>query len=366
MFKHISIKLRITILTATVLIACCVGLTIVLNFSATHLVLSIKPAEDNTALQSPRREPNQPFIKIEDAKHEFRKESFLYMFVIVIIGSTLSYFVAGKALKPLHHLNNQVKKINVHNLSDPLDVPQTNDEIADLTHSFNEITNKLCEAFLIQQRFSVSAAHELRTPLAVLQTKLDVFKKKNEHTIAEYDAIIMAFEKQIHRLRALVLNLLDLTYMNDDNEKSMVSMRDLLEDIVSELSAISVEKNITLSLKCDNSEVYGNPDLLYRAFYNVVENAIRYNTSDGEVDIEVNKIEKRKCQIFIKDTGIGIPSEKKKHIFEPFYRVDTSRSRAMGGAGLGLSIVDHIIKKHDGTIEVFDNPHGGTCVRIVI
>lgn len=371
MFKNVSIKLRITMLTAMVLITCCVGLTIVLNLSATQLFIKVVPEEhaippgESQHLVTPFPK-NYKYINIEQAKHGFRVESILYMFGIVIAGSTLTYYVAGKALQPLTSLNNQVKNIHVHNLSDSLDVPHTKDEIADLTHSFNEITDKLSEAFLIQKRFSASAAHELRTPLTVLQTKLDVFKKKNEHTVAEYDSIIIAFEKQIHRLRALVSNLLDMTHMNDNNDTSYMSLEELFEDIVSELSAISNAKNITLSLQCDDSEVFGNPDLLYRAFYNLVENGIRYNSPNGKVDIETKKIEKGRCQILIKDTGIGIPNEMKKHIFEPFYRVDTSRSRAIGGAGLGLSIVDHIIKKHNGSIEVSDNPNGGTCFTIVI
>ncbi|MEG1089661.1 MAG: HAMP domain-containing sensor histidine kinase, partial [Bacteroidales bacterium] len=164
----------------------------------------------------------------------------------------------------------------------------------------------------------------------------------------------------------LVSNLLNMTNMDDYDEKSSVCLKDIFEDITSELSFIAKNKTINISLNCDDCTVYGNTDLLYRAFYNLIENGIKYNVINGKVSVAVKNLNDKYVSIKICDTGIGIPNEMKKHIFEPFYRVDKSRSRLMGGAGLGLSIVDSIIKKHSGTIVVSDNKDGGSCFEIIL
>ena len=374
MFKKISIRWRLTILSALLLTVCCIGLTIALNLSAFRLVDSI----DATIITTPATESSMPQnggeITVsptpsqdsQNAKNGFRAESIIYMIIIILGGSALTYYVVGKALKPLETLNDQVKNITVHNLSETLDVPSTKDEIAELTSSFNEMTDKLDQAFMTQQRFSASAAHELRTPLAVLQTKVDVFKKKNSHSNEEYEVLIAVFEKQILRLRGLVSKLLDMTNMDDFSEKSTVALNDVFEDIVSELSFVAKEKNITLSMECNNSSFYGNTDLLYRAFYNLVENGIKYNKNGGHVAISCHSFNQSQVDIKILDTGIGIPDDMKKHIFEPFYRVDKSRSREMGGAGLGLAITNDIIKNHGGFITITDNENGGSCFDVIL
>lgn len=377
MLKNISIRLRFTLLTAFLLTICCIGLTLVLNFTVYRLVDKI----DSTMILIPSQESVIPENQVEDiegmvpspsvsalqeTKQGFSAQSIIYMLIIVIGGSAFTYYISGKALKPLVTLNGQVKNINVHNLSETMAVPQTKDEIAELTQSFNEMTDKLNNAFMMQQRFSASAAHELRTPLAVLQAKVDVFKMKNTHTNEEYEALISIFDKQIKRLRGLVGNLLDLTNMDDNFEKSSICIIDIFEDIISELTQIAKEKRITLCLDHDDSIVFGNTDLLYRAFYNLVENGIKYNTEGGFVNVIVKEINERQVSIKIKDTGIGIPEESKKNIFEPFYRVETSRSHQMGGVGLGLSIVDIIIKKHKGIINVSDNEDSGTCFEVIL
>lgn len=375
MFNKISIRLRLTILAGILLTVCCIGLTIVLNFYAFHVMDNIEAAMITIpAMKFPVSQDSNineefdffaPSAGLQNAKKTFGYHSFIYMIIVICGGSALTYFIAGKALNPLDILNGQVKNLNINNLAKPLDVPQTKDEIAQLTQSFNEMTTKLNDAFEMQKRFSASAAHELKTPLTVLQAKVDVFKKKETHTIDEYDALILVFNKQISRLRNLVGNLLDLSNMNDNSEQSNVCLKDIFEDITSELSFLAKDKNITLKLFCDDSIIKGNVDLLYRAFYNLIENGIKYNINGGTVEINVSKIRKKQIQILIRDSGIGIPDEMKSHIFEPFYRVDKSRSREMGGAGLGLALVDNIIKVHNGTISVFDNKNNGTCFKIV-
>ncbi|MGA3601245.1 sensor histidine kinase [Lysinibacillus agricola] len=378
MFKKMPIRLRLTAMMVILLTICCVGLTLILNFSAGIMATKIDAAillpaqevgEDSNVIDNFQTPSNAmmttPSEDAQKARTDFQFESIFYMLLIIVCGGVLTYYVSGKVLKPLDTLNSQIKNRTVHNLSETMDIPPTNDEIAELTQSFNEMTDKLNNAFLIQSRFSANAAHELRTPLAVLKTKVDVFKKKNAHSTEEYDALINVFEKQTQRLSELVFTLLDMTNMNDEFENGTICLKDVFEDIVSELSHIADEKEVKLYLDCDDSVVYGNTDLLYRAFYNIVENGIKYNIDGGKVMINV-KSDKKQIMVEIKDTGIGIPDEEKKTIFEPFYRVDKSRSRELGGSGLGLSIVQSIITKHNGNIVVTDNENGGTCFEITI
>ncbi|WP_274307108.1 sensor histidine kinase [Solibacillus daqui] len=377
MLEKMPIRLRLTAIMVILLMICCVGLTIILNYSAGLMATKIDtgamlPSQDtyesneNKNIQTPSdlAMMTTPSVEAQQAKTEFQLESVIYLLLIIVCGGVLTYYVSGKVLKPLDLLNRQIKNRTVHNLAETMNIPPTNDEIAELTQSFNEMTNKLNEAFLMQSRFTANAAHELRTPLAVLKTKVDVFNKKKVHTTDEYGALIAVFEKQIKRLSELVIALLEMTNMNDDFEYEKICLKDVLQDIVSELSHIAEEKEVQLFLDCDESIIYGNPNLLYRAFYNIVENGIKYNVDGGIVKIHVKSNDK---QIFvtINDTGIGIPNELKKVVFEPFYRVDTSRSRETGGLGLGLSIVHSIVMKHKGTIIVSDNDNGGTSFELI-
>ncbi|WP_346886974.1 HAMP domain-containing sensor histidine kinase [Clostridium sp. UBA1056] len=374
MSKKLPIRLRLTAMIVALLTVCCVGLTLILNLSANKMVAALMvPAQDITQGGSMYESIQPPSDAAsmgapddsQKARMDFRLESILYMLSVIMGGGVLTYYLSGKALKPIDTLNGQIKNRTVHNLSEAMDVPPTNDEISELTESFNEMTDKLNHAFMMQQRFSANAAHELRTPLTVLKTKVDVFKKKNTHSNEEYDALIATFEKQINRLSELVHNLLDMTNMTDEFENERVCIKDVLDDIVTELSSIAAEKDITLTLDCNNSVVMGNTDLLHRAFYNLIENGIKYNMNGGNVSVTASS-NKLHTVIKISDTGIGIPNEMKKNIFEPFYRVDKSRSRKIGGAGLGLAIVESIIKKHNGKIEVTDNKTGGTYFKITL
>lgn len=381
MLKKISIRWRITLYSALLLTACCILLTGILNFFAFRMADSIDAAQvspaqstssaenisgENNGMGTIETYPLSPSEEAQTAKGIFRYQSLLYMILIILSGSALTYYVVGKALQPLQKLNTQVKNMTVSHLSETLSVTDANDEIADLTHSFNEMTDKLNEAFLTQQRFSANAAHELRTPLTVLQTKVDVFKKSTSHTTEEYDALIAVFEKQVGRLRSLVKTLLDMTNIDDNIEQDTIHLKDVFEDIMAELTPIAQTHKITLQLKCDDCTIMGNMDLLYRAFYNLVENGIKYNKEKGSVTIEAQKSRNGKTEIIIQDTGIGIPDEMKKQIFEPFFRVDKSHSRAMGGAGLGLAMTKKIIQKHRGSITIEDNENGGSCFKIVL
>lgn len=285
-------------------------------------------------------------------KASFGKKSILYMILAILFGSALTYYITGKALKPLKKLANDMQNITPDTISKAIEVNDNSIEIMELAESFNNMLNRLNDAYALQKRFAADAAHELRTPLAVLQAKIDVFQKEECHTKKEYDVLIYDLKKQILRLKKLSQSLLEMTVIEDQSEWTEFEINEMMEDIVSELNPIAQKKQVQIRLRCEACIVNGNIDQLYRAFYNLIENGIKYNIQSGIVTITVQKTQNHKTKIVISDTGIGIPDDMKPYIFEPFYRVDKSRSRQMGGAGLGLAMVESIVKKHNGSIEV--------------
>lgn len=369
MFKKLSLQWRFTLLSSLLIAVCCIGLTLTLNVSAFKMVDTIDAYVTQPAIPINSATISFPASAMtaisEPAKHLYFIDSIWYTLVFMAISGILTYYIAGKALQPLQTLNVQIKNVSTHTLSQTIEVPDSNDEISELTHSFNIMSQKLDKAFCMQKRFSADAAHELRTPLAVLQTKLDVFKKRPNHTIEEYEILIDIFQKQIQRLRNLVSELLAIANMEDVFLKEPILLNNLLQDVLSELQIIADTKEITIHFFCKDTRIFGNKNLLYRAFYNIVENAIKYNIPKGTVTIESTELDST-CIISITDTGIGIPDSMKNQIFEPFYRVDPSRNREIGGAGLGLTLANSIIQKHNGEISVSDNNKGGSCFKITI
>lgn len=374
MLKRISIRWRLTLMTTILITVCCIGLSIFLNKSAYRMVDSVNAAVVQPALSADPEAhvdfqpipaaPPAALEPVDQAKHGYRMESLYYTVIAVLLGGILTYHISGRALRPVRTLSEQIQSINAHNLSEAMAVPPTRDEIAQLAKSFNEMTEKLDRAFAAQRRFSADAAHELRTPLSVLQTKLNVFQKKGAHTPEEYDALLASFQKQLSRLRSLVTELLTIANMEENFDRQDVPLGALLEDVCAELSPIAEKAGVTVSLRAGDVQARGNPDLLFRVFYNLVENAVKYNVPGGSVWIEASPGDDSFAVVTVSDTGIGIPASSQKQIFEPFYRVDKSRSREMGGAGLGLSMVAAIVESHGGTIRVLDRAGGGTCFTV--
>lgn len=377
MLKKVPIRLRLTILSMLLLTICCVILTLTLNFSANQMANTIeatpilpatKVGEDGlpvvfssaTVKTAPAQVANS-----QQARIQFLYQSIAYMVAVVLVGGGLTYYISGKALQPLYEFNCQMKNRTEHNLSERLPIPESHDEIADLTYSFNEMSCKLDEAFEAQKRFAQSAAHELRTPLTVLKTKVDVFGKKPIHTAEEYDKLLSVITKHTNRLSDLVKDLLELTNMDALDCSDRIAVKNMLSDISKELSNFTRAKSIVITICGEEQTVCGNKNLLHRAFYNLIENAIKYNVENGQIEMLVSNDESHTV-ITIADTGIGIPTELQKHIFEPFFRVDKSRSRQMGGAGLGLATVKSIIEKHCGEVTVSDNTDSGTIFKIVL
>lgn len=372
MLNKIPIRLRLTAISVLLLTVCCIGLTVVLNFSASRMADAIEaapilPATETGGHAAPPAAiiTPSPSQGSQAAREYFQSQSIIYMLLIIAVGGAITYYMTGKALVPLQELSGQMKNRTVYNLAEKLPMPKSHDEISDLTASFNQMSQTLDEAFAMQKRFSQNAAHELRTPLAVLRTKVDVFKKKEKHTPDEYDNLLAVITAHTDRLSALVVDLLELTNADALACDEQIELDSLLLEISEELEPLAEENQISIAVEGAETQVVGNRSLLHRAFYNLIENSIKYNIKNGRVTIRVSG-EGGRAQVAISDTGIGIPSEYNRLIFEPFYRVDKSRSRQMGGAGLGLAIVKSIIDKHGGSIEVAPCTGGGTSFHITL
>ena len=303
--------------------------------------------------------------EILSTKELFRIRSIIATAVVILLGSICTYFLTARALKPLKKLTEEICHIQAQNLSEPLTVPVSDDEIAQLTGSFNDMLVRLSNSFEIQKQFSANAAHELRTPLAVLQTDLEVFRKKDCHDTEEYELILNRIQEQTGRLSHLVSALLDMTNLNSVPRNDSISLAALTEEVFCDLDSIADQAHITLQQKEGDQLVTGSYLLLYRAVYNLVENAIKYNCPDGSVTVEIRQ-ENQHVLLMVKDTGIGIPPEDQEKIFDPFFRVDKSRSRAMGGAGLGLAMVDAIAKEHGGQAKVLSSNKTGSTIALML
>lgn len=303
--------------------------------------------------------------EILSTKEIFRIRSIIATAVVILLGSICTYFLTARALKPLKKLTEEICHIQAQNLSEPLTVPVSDDEIAQLTGSFNDMLVRLSNSFEIQKQFSANAAHELRTPLAVLQTDLEVFRKKNCHDTEEYELILNRIQEQTGRLSRLISTLLDMTNLNSVPRNDSISLAALTEEVLCDLDSIADQAHITLQQKEGDQLITGSYLLLYRAVYNLVENAIKYNCPDGSVTVEIRQ-EDQRVLLMVKDIGIGIPPEDQEKIFDPFFRVDKSRSRAMGGAGLGLAMVDAIAKEHGGQVKVLSSNKTGSTIALML
>ena len=299
--------------------------------------------------------------QVQATKDLFRIRSMIATGIIILLSSIGTYFISRRALTPLHDLSTKIGKIQAQNLSESLEIPDSNDEISQLTASFNKMLSRLDDAFTAQKQFSASAAHELRTPLAVMQTNLEVFARKKTPSTEEYQEIFSLIQEQTGRLSHLAEILLDMTGIQTVERSETISLAELTEEVFCDLASVAEQKQIELIQRDGDCTVTGSYLLLYRAVFNLVENAIKYNHPDGSVHINI-KDENGFALISIKDTGIGIAPENQEKIFTPFFCVDKSRSRTMGGAGLGLALVAEIAQLHNGTVYVSESDSEGSTI----
>ena len=372
----IKLKWKLTLFTVLIMTITSGILVFSINYDVRHTVPQLKGVI-NSNTGDVKIDLNSDFkaeidnISIESAIEETTSRiywlSITTFILVVIIGGMCTYFVVNNALIPIVELNKNIKKINEDNLTSNLSVKGPNDEIKELTISFNKMIAKLENAFTSQKRFNSSVAHELKTPLAVIKTNIDVLKRSNCKSIEEYDKTLAIVEKSILKMNLIIETMLDIIKQENAPLNEIVSIDEILEDIVDDLSIIANKKNIKLKLNSYNikNKIKGNEIMLYRAFYNVIENSIKYNKINGSIDIlcyqDLNTIE-----VKVIDTGSGIKEEDYDEIFKPFYRCEGINTYSDNGVGLGLSLTQSVIKLHGGEIKVKSKLNEGTEFTFIL
>lgn len=377
---HTSLQLKLTLLLSLLMIVSCVLMYFFISHSAVsgmdglqNYMIKVDPQDGDSPITfnvDPKALFPQFEQEIQETKEDFLLRSVIATTIIILLSSVCTYFLTKKTLTPLQKLTSEVSQIQAQNLSTQLAVPNSKDEIAQLTSSFNEMLTRLDNAFSTQKQFSANAAHELRTPLAVLQTNLEVFEKKQEPEMVEYQQLFTMIREQTTRLSQLVGTLLDMTNLKSVPRTDQVALEELVDEVFCDLDPVAEKAGISIhfddsSSQDSHTDVTGSYVLLYRTVYNLVENAIKYNRPNGSVTVSV-KEKNSQVMILVKDTGIGISPENQKKIFDPFFRVDKSRSRAMGGAGLGLALVDSIAREHGGSVKVLESNEKGSIIALML
>ena len=305
-------------------------------------------------------------VQVYNNKADYRKNSLIITAVLALLGGVATYFISGHALRPLREFSDKIEKVQAQNLADSRIEENQVKELNQLSVSYNRMLERLSDAFEIQRQFTANAAHELRTPLALMQVQLDLYHS-NSHPDNDADTVqmIKMVTEQNDRLNKMVKTLLDMSELQTVGRDDEIILDALVDEVLEDLEPLAEGKNIRLIEKCKHITMVGSDILIYRLVYNLVENAIKYNHSGGQVTVTADRKEKH-VYLSVEDTGAGIPEELKERVFEPFFRVDKSRSRELGGVGLGLALVREIVRVHDGSITVKSNPSGGTIFEVVL
>ena len=304
-------------------------------------------------------------VQVYNNKEDYRKNSLIISALLAILGGVATYFISGHALKPLREFSDKIEEVQIQNLADSRIEESKIKELNQLSVSYNKMLERLSDAFEIQRQFTASAAHELRTPLSLMQVQLDLYHS-TQHPGSDADTVqmIKMLTEQNDRLGKMVKTLLDMSELQTVGRDEKIILNDLVDEVLEDLEPLAQEKNIKLIGKYKNITMIGSDILIYRLVYNLVENAIKYNHSDGQVTVNAYKKQKH-IYLSVEDTGSGIPKELRERVFEPFFRVDKSRSRELGGVGLGLALVHEIVRVHDGSISIKSNPAGGTIFEVI-
>ena len=304
-------------------------------------------------------------VQVYNNKEDYRKNSLIISALLAILGGVATYFISGHALKPLREFSDKIEEVQVQNLADSRIEESKIKELNQLSVSYNKMLERLQDAFEVQRQFTANAAHELRTPLSLMQVQLDLYHS-TQHPGSDADTLqmIKMVTEQNDRLSKMVKTLLDMSELQTVGRDEQIIMDDLVDEVLEDLEPLAQEKNIKLIGKCKDIAMVGSDILIYRLVYNLVENAIKYNHSGGQVTVTAYK-EQKHIYLSVADTGSGIPKELRERVFEPFFRVDKSRSRKLGGVGLGLALVREIVRVHDGSITVKSNPSEGTILEVI-
>ena len=303
-------------------------------------------------------------ILVYNNKTDYRRQSLIITALMALLGGVITYFISGRALKPLRDFSDKIEKVQAQNLSDSRIDENDVKELNQLSISYNKMLKRLSDAFEVQRQFTANAAHELRTPLAVMQVQLDSYKAA-EHSDNDKSAAetIKMITEQNERLSKMVKTLLDMSELQTIARNDEIAVDALIEEVIADLEPLAAKKHVGLIQESEAVTMMGSDILIYRLVYNLVENAIKYNKQGGQVTVSCNEQDKH-IHIIVADTGSGIPKEMRDRVFEPFFRVDKSRSRELGGVGLGLALVNEIVRVHDGRISVRDNSSGGTIFEV--
>ena len=381
MKTKLSLQWRLTLITTLCIAVICGCLTLFVYGNGVYYIDSLQHTVDTQLGDGSNATSAEIYIGIPDDawddfvsdfsvqvynnKADYKKNSLLFSALMALAGGVATYFISGRALKPLCEFSDKIEEVQAQNLSDSRIEESSVAELNRLSVSYNRMLARLSEAFKTQRQFTANAAHEFRTPLAVMQLQLDLYNS-TEHPTNDACAqqTIRMMTEQNERLSKMVKTLLDMSELQTVARDDEIALDALVEEVLADLEPLAQEKTIHLTAQCDAVTMTGSDILLYRLVYNLVENAIKYNTPGGTVTVGVAQQDKH-IRLTVADTGTGIPEELKERVFEPFFRLDKSRSRALGGVGLGLALVREIVNVHGGSISVKDNPDGGTTFEVV-
>lgn len=378
--KRLSLQWRITLLTALLIAGTCICLNLLLYHSGAVSIDSLNGFVFEYTPES-SEDPDGLAIEISDSqmsefisrfsdeaydvKTDFGRKGWLITIAVTIVSAAIAYFVSGQALKPLRKLSQQAEKIDQDSISDIRLNEDTVKEFRQLSVSVNLMLDRLSESFATQRQFSGNAAHELRTPLAIMQTKLELFAAEHKNLEGDTAELVRSQAEQLDRLSKLVHTLLEMSNLSSAPRSDRIELAPLVEEIITDLTPLASQNDITMEQDCDNVVITGSDALIYRLVFNLIENAVKYNRRGGSVSVSVHK-ENSDVVVRVSDTGCGIPEEYRESIFQPFFRVDKSRSRQMGGVGLGLALVHEIAVLHGGSVRAEPGNKVGTVFIVTL
>ena len=378
--KRLSLQWRITLLTALLIAGTCICLNLLLYHSGAVSIDSLNGFVFEYTPES-SEDPDGLAIEISDSqmsefisrfsdeaydvKTDFGRKGWLITVAVTIVSAAIAYFVSGQALKPLRKLSQQAEKIDQDSISDIRLNEDTVKEFRQLSVSVNLMLDRLSESFATQRQFSGNAAHELRTPLAIMQTKLELFAAEHKNLEGDTAELVRSQAEQLDRLSKLVHTLLEMSNLSSAPRSDRIELAPLVEEIITDLTPLASQNDITMEQDCDNVVITGSDALIYRLVFILIENAVKYNRRGGSVSVSVHK-ESSDVVVRVSDTGCGIPEEYRESIFQPFFRVDKSRSRQMGGVGLGLALVHEIAVLHGGSVRAEPGNKVGTVFIVTL
>ena len=377
--KRMSLQWRLTCITTLCIAIICGCLTMFVYKNGVHYIDSLQDAVESQGDEKGNKSdeiyisiPEDKWdefadefsVQVYNNKADYKRNSLIITVLLALLGGVVTYFISGHALRPIREFSDKIEEVQAQNLSDSRIEENNVKELNQLGISYNKMLERLSEAFEIQRQFTANAAHELRTPLALMQVQLDLYNSAS-HPGNDADTLqtIKMVTEQNDKLNRMVKTLLDMSELQTVGRDDKIILDAIVEEVLADLEPLAVEKNIKLIGKCEDATMIGSDILIYRLVYNLVENAIKYNHPLGQVTVTAYQRNKH-VYLSVEDTGSGIPKELRERVFEPFFRVDKSRSRELGGVGLGLAFVREIIRVHDGSICIKSGKTGGTIFEV--